>query len=131
MKQLGEFVALICGQASTCYFCLGAVRFLDKIGLPRWIEVPIFVAVVILCIWCCLKLMSIAEQAKHYDRDITYSNRQAAYWRAVYEETLQELNKAEEELFELQQAHSELSEEYNDLRDILLENGIDPDCPNN
>ena len=87
-------------------------------------------------IWCCYKLLKMAQKEETYEVDLFYANRRADKWFALYEQTCrtlestnQELSTTEEELFDLQQAHSELGMAYNELMDMLLENGIDPDLP--
>lgn len=87
-------------------------------------------------VWCCSKLIKMAQQAEAYDEDMLFSNQRANKWFELYSQsckelelTEQELSSTEEELFDLQQSYSELGTAYNDLKDILIENGIDPDLP--
>ena len=77
------------------------------------------------------------------EEDLSDANQRADKWYSFYlqscraletaeqelEATKQELAATEDELFDLQQAHSELGTAYNELKDLLIENGIDPDLP--
>lgn len=136
MKQLGQFIAIICGQTVLCAWTIAVITICKRNSWPRVVEGTLMAGAAIAAIWCCLKLLKMAQQAETYEEDLSYANYQAKKWFTLYEQTCralestnQELSATEDELFDLQQAHSELGTAYNDLRDILLENGIDPDSP--
>ena len=136
MKQFGQFIALICGQTSFIAWGFWIARFCESVGLPSIIEFVLCAGTIVFGLWCCIKLMRMAEQAESCEEDLSHALRQTEFWLSAYrsacnelEEKEEELQKTEEELFDLQQAYSELGQAYNELRDKLLENGIDPDCP--
>ena len=136
MKHLGQLVALICGQTVICAWVLTAIRLCEKNSFPKIIVGTLFIGAIAGGIWCAYKLLALAQQTESYEKDLSYANHSAKHWFAKYEQARQELEYVsnnlqctEEELFDLQQAHSELGEAYNELRDLLMENGIDPDIP--
>lgn len=118
-----EFIAIICGATATVAWTL---------FVPDILKIPAF----IFGCWCCLKLTEMARDSVDYEENLWRCARQSDRWFHEYQETVklnhelsEELSKAEEEIFELSQRCSELGEDCNNLKDILLENNIDVDAP--
>ena len=112
------------------------VRFCETTTFPTLIDILLIVGALASFLWFSITFFRAIEQKRECELLIEDARIEAERWFSVYDHACKELNateealrKAEDELFDLQQAHNELGEAYNELRELLIENGIDPDFP--